>query len=119
MALFKMYCNNPEHPHDCECDWRPSKQRFALRLDGWVYVIGNIEHGWFKIGYSRVSPESRLEQIKGNCPVPLKIIARMEHKQAYLIEQMLHGRFAKKRLQGEWFQLTLDEIRSIEVPSEE
>lgn len=85
---------------------------------GYVYIIGNHEFGWYKIGYTRLDPKARLAALQPYCPCPLKVVAHMEVRHARAVEYTLHDRFKTRRLHGEWFQLTKKEIASIQIDEE-
>jgi hypothetical protein len=78
------------------------------RETGYVYLLkfGN-EH---KIGTSN-NVERRFSQIRTQMPHEGKIIHTIETGDPEGIEAYWHGYFADKRLRGEWFQLTPDDVR--------
>ncbi len=71
-----------------------------------IYCIGNKEYGICKIGHS-TDVEKRLVNLKTGNHLRLEILAVIEG--GYAQEQILHYRFTKFSLEGEWFTLS-DEI---------
>lgn len=67
-----------------------------------VYFVQAENGGAIKIGYS-VNPEARLARMQGTAlGAKLRLIAKIDGGPE--IEQLLHERFAKDRLNGEWFR---------------
>ena len=86
------------------------KDLFDIRKPaGWVYLIqlGDTDH--YKIGMT-TNLDSRLKQLQSKCPIPLKIIFRWYGHDYRFFELAFHSRFAKKRVKGEWFRLTTEDI---------
>jgi len=77
---------------------------------GFVYLVGNREHGWFKIGKS-ADPTFRIRSISINCPVELEVISLTEAAHYSELEAFLHARFKAKHLRGEWFQFNTTDIK--------
>jgi hypothetical protein len=76
-------------------------------VPGFVYVAGVLE-GCHKIG-SSVDPDLRLAQML-LLPVELVTVAEIKSADARWLEMILHRHFATKRVRGEWFRLTYDDI---------
>lgn len=66
----------------------------------------------FKIGYTS-HPNSRPLRVAGNCPVKLEVITVIQVEDMRKAEKELHGLFAHKRLRGEWFDLSADEVELV------
>jgi len=71
----------------------------------WTYFVQSVDGGPIKIGITRTSPEARLSGLQTGSPLQLRIVGLIAGDQ----EKMLHERFAKIRLHGEWFTPT-DEL---------
>lgn len=67
------------------------------------FVQCGHERGPIKIGYAD-NVATRLSKLQNGCPYPLSLLAAFatEHPQAD--EHALHGRFARQRMRGEWFE---------------
>ena len=77
-----------------------------------VYVIGPVE-GAYKIGISR-DVESRLNTLQTGVPVNLSLVCSFPGGE--FLEKTLHRKFWDKKVRGEWFALSpedLDELRSM------
>lgn len=84
-------------------------------MSGIVYLIGTIEDGPVKIGFTAVSVERRLQALQIGYPVRLHVLATIE---ADIIgEKQLHKHLRKFRMMGEWFGpreaifLAIDDLR--------
>jgi hypothetical protein len=77
---------------------------------GYVYLLKS-EHG-YKIGYSK-SPTSRHEQIDLILPFETELICTHKTDDMIGLERRLHERFADKRINGEWFDLSEDDVTFI------
>lgn len=75
-----------------------------------VYLISSGE-GQFKIGVTKRDVSKRIKELKIGNSNPLDIISVFESKWARKIENTLHKRFKHKLLDGEWFNLSDDEVR--------
>lgn len=77
--------------------------------EGFVYLIKSGRH--FKIGKAN-SVEARHRQIKLQLPEAAEVIHRIKTDDPYGIESYWHRRFAAKRLNGEWFALSAEDVRA-------
>lgn len=80
-----------------------------------IYIIGT-ENGPKKIGYSR-SPKQRLAAIQSANPLPVTLL---HHRHigdfVSVIEARVHRRLRNHRLNGEWFDVSLEEaIAAVEA----
>jgi hypothetical protein len=66
----------------------------------------------YKIGVAS-KVELRACDLQTGCPYPVEIIGQWSHGDAYGLEQQLHSMFAAKRLAGEWFALTEQDVVAI------
>ena len=77
--------------------------------DGFVYLIKSGRH--FKIGKAN-SVEARHRQLKIQLPVATEVVHRIATDDPYGIESYWHRRFADKRLNGEWFALSAEDVKA-------
>ncbi len=79
---------------------------------GYIYAVGNREHGWVKVGMTR-DIKGRMIAIHTGCPVVVELLAWGKHHYAYLAETHIHEDLADLRLRdnGEWFKLDEERIR--------
>jgi hypothetical protein len=76
-----------------------------------VYLFGNRELGWFKIGKSR-NIGNRFKDLCCVLPFSIEQIDVFECKDPGFVEVQLHRHFASKRMRGEWFQLDVHDLAS-------
>jgi|GEM_PF-6182130 hypothetical protein len=76
------------------------------RFDSFVYIMEDRRNGTFKIGRSK-TPGKRERTLQSEVP---EIVLRFSVPAADDHERRLHDRFDPKRLRGEWFNLTEDEL---------
>jgi Meiotically up-regulated gene 113 len=80
---------------------------------GYVYLalmkIGREKR--FKIGKADIVGR-RTRQVAVNLPEELELVHAISTDDAYGIEAYWHRRFAEKRRGGEWFALTVDDVRA-------
>lgn len=89
-------------PQSTSTTWQKPKE--------YIYVT-KAEFG-FKIGMTS-RPKSRPLQVAGNCPIKLEVVLVMEVDDMRKAEARLHRFFENKRLRGEWFALTAEDIALI------
>lgn len=82
-------------------------------IDGktsFIYIIQNLRNNYYKIGYSK-NPLHREQTLQSEEP-EIKLISFKPGELS--TEKELHKMFNAKHIRGEWFDLTLDDIRRIE-----
>lgn len=77
---------------------------------GYVYLIERDGH--HKIGISK-NPKSRISSMQTASSTPINLICTIATNDMESFEAMLHNHFADKRLSGEWFVLTPDDVEYI------
>lgn len=75
---------------------------------GYVYLITS-ENGLTKIGKAE-DVKSRFSQIDGSSPCKVEIHHCQLTKNCDDLEKLLHKEFSHKRVKGEWFNLSPDEL---------
>lgn len=71
----------------------------------YIYIIQSGKKGPYKIGIAR-DVEKRMSGLQTGNPEELHIIAKFyfsSHKQTAKIEKILHNKFRKMHIRGEWF----------------
>lgn len=85
-------------------------QGFAAKPEQLVYVIeeeGDDPRRRVKIGIA-YDPDRRLRTLQTGSSRPLRLLATAPGGQN--VESRLHSRFASQRLEGEWFDLTTEQL---------
>jgi len=77
---------------------------------GYIYVIrgGDL----CKIGVS-INPSQRFRTLNSASPITLKFEMCAPHPNMYLGEAILHARYDRRRIKGEWFALTDTDLAEI------
>lgn len=77
---------------------------------GYIYII-EID-GYFKIGRTK-DIKKRLVSIKTSNANKEKVVLLLEVPYYKSAEKLLHFKFRRKRIKGEWFSLTKEDIEDI------
>lgn len=110
--------------NECKCD--PCSYRFRLAdhriyrkqqnllprkfKDGNVYLMGNSRNRYVKIGFSFKDPVFRETTLQAEDP---EIVLICSWRGTMQDEKKLHERFSDKRLRGEWFKLSPQDISDL------
>jgi hypothetical protein len=76
-----------------------------------IYVINAEGTDWYKIGYTGGAIKVRLQSLQTGNPRKLRCIFCVEGN--LLHERVLHERFSSRRVNGEWFELSRDDLETI------
>ena len=74
-----------------------------------VYIV--TDGKFFKIGFTDGAVEARIDALQTGNPNRLILVHQMDGSRT--LEKELHGIYAAKRLNGEWFDLTNKDLKSI------
>lgn len=77
--------------------------------EGFVYVMESA--GIYKIGWAKRSPEKRRRDLQIGSAIPVNLVGAIEGSLA--IEHEWHQAFKDKRLHGEWFALTEEDVARV------
>lgn len=83
-----------------------------LNTPHWVYVIGNMDFGWVKIGFTGDVPK-RFNTLQVGVPFKLQRLASWKVAnigEAVRLERLAHDRVEKHRIRGEWYGMTIAQI---------
>lgn len=95
---------------------RANRQR---QLDGYVYLLAaKHDPTLFKIGRTN-SPEARGKTFNVKLPFAVSFDCIIKTDNMFVLESELHTRYADKRLDGEWFRLTPDDVVYIKSLAQE
>jgi hypothetical protein len=78
-----------------------------------IYLISSEVNGQLlhKIGYTRRSVEKRIKEFKTGNASEFLIVDSFQSKWGTKIESQLHRIFKPKKVSGEWFLLTDDDVK--------
>lgn len=88
---------------------KKSNQITKSKKQNFVYIMLNQRNGFYKIGRS-VNPEYREKTLQAEEP-EIDLIKKWPAPKA--IEKKLHNKYKKKKVRGEWFELTKDDVNEI------
>ncbi len=78
---------------------------------GYTYLVTNGRE--YKIGITTKTPESRVMELQTGSSTKIVISGYSYNSNALVMEQELHRKFSSKRLEGEWFALSDDDVAVI------
>lgn len=81
-------------------------------VNGYVYFMKSKINNWLKIGVSK-NPATRQNRIQTKLPFEIDIVKQIASSNPYKLENNLHILYEDKRMNGEWFDLTDEEIEEI------
>jgi hypothetical protein len=76
-------------------------------IDGFTYLMVD-SNGLYKIGYSK-DPATRLKKITSKAN-PVSIVCQIRNTNCAYLEYELHTKFHERRISGEWFELTAEDV---------
>lgn len=81
-----------------------------------IYLISSEYENmkFYKIGWTKRDPNKRLKELKTANSQNLKIEKVFQSKYGPRIEANLHRRFNNKRCNGEWFELSNEDVNKFE-----
>jgi hypothetical protein len=93
----------------------PISQRYeSSTLDtGFVYFIRESGMNHIKIGKAD-DPEQRKKELSTGSAHKHEIVHLVKSKKPYKTENLFHCYFSEKRIKGEWFNLTENELRWVQ-----
>ena len=80
-------------------------------MSKYVYLISDYNSYSYKIGISN-NPEKRLKSLQTGNEKNLKIIHKILCENYSDVERALHNKYSFSKINGEWFELTQEDIKS-------
>lgn len=77
-----------------------------------IYLIKNEDSNKYKIGVTKNDPSKRLKGLQTGSSEKLLLIDYFETLYPYRMEKMLHNRYMKYHVLGEWYELPTDIINN-------
>lgn len=85
--------------------------RPPTRGNGFAYAMRRDTDNAIKLGISK-NPRNRRSQIQSRKGFQVELLKEWQCHDMGILESVLHGFFAEKRLDGEWFNITEDDLGS-------
>ena len=86
-------------------------ENIELQTNGCVYFFRHVGLTPIKIGYStNESPIERFKQFSTYAPYGSEILGFIQTPEAKKLETSLHLKYSSKRLLGEWFDITEEDV---------
>lgn len=83
------------------------------RQEGYIYIIRAVTpQNHYKIGLSK-EPVTRIETMGVKLPFPIEALHLIPTNDMFSAERLLHSRYDEKRVNGEWFALSDDDVAEI------
>lgn len=96
---------------------QPAKKEQVRTTPGYVYLIRSST-GFFKIGHTK-NPENRMATFNVKLPFEVEFVCLISTEDMIVLEKTLHRQFANKRVNGEWFDLTTEDVEYIKGLTEQ
>jgi hypothetical protein len=93
-------------------EWGKSKTQDRQKVAGYAYLAQSGLQ--FKIGKSR-NPQKRILQLSTASAHLITLVCSIATDDMTATESELHQRFADKRIRGEWFALSPDDVEAIKA----
>lgn len=90
---------------------RKTKPKPHSLAEGFVYLL-KTPQGLYKIGRSK-NAEKRITKLGVKLPYPIYPLAIIKTSDMVALEKVLHARFEEKRVNGEWFELSDEDVQYI------
>jgi DNA modification methylase len=84
-----------------------------METNGSIYFIKHKNVSPIKIGFSNnANPYLRIESYKTGSPYGIDVLGFFSVKNAAEVEKKLHKKYQNKRVNGEWFDITIDDVKN-------
>lgn len=87
-------------------------KRFNNKRTGFVYAVKQRDGTLVKIGKA-TNADARTNAIANSAPFPTDMIGSVETEDMSLLEVAIHKHFKHRRTNGEWFDMTLEDIEIV------
>ena len=79
-----------------------------------IYLARQQESSLYKIGITKNSPKQRIKQLQTGNAVPLVLVETFRTNHDYTMETALHAHFMLKKREGEWFELSDEDVKEFQ-----
>ena len=84
-------------------------------MKGYVYLIFDNNTGLCKIGMTKNEPYKRVKQLQTGNSTVLTLLKSVETAYPFKLETLMHCNFKDKKINGEWYELSEDDIKGFET----
>jgi len=84
------------------------------RDEGYIYIVHCKDSANYKIGKS-TQPTYRVKSHQTSCPYELELEYHISVLNMTDVEHVVHGLYESKRVRGEWYELSEDDIEQIKA----
>lgn len=77
---------------------------------GYIYLICDPNQNTYKIGVTRNLVQDRIKKLQTGNASELHMIHTVKTEYPFRLETMLHNKFKDKKVNGEWYSLSQDDI---------
>ena len=77
---------------------------------GKVYLVGIPEDNLYKIGWTKGEIDKRIAPLQTGNPKKIEVIHLFESDHHVKLESWVHRQYMGKRMEGEWFELTKEDV---------
>ena len=84
-------------------------RRRTFKPTGYLYVLRAGDY--YKIGHTK-NPDARLKTLKIQLPFPVEVVYVIPCEDAPAAESWFHWLFSKERVNGEWFLMREEDVRT-------
>jgi hypothetical protein len=77
---------------------------------GKVYLVGIPDEDRYKIGWTQGAIDKRIAPLQTGNPKKIEVIHLFETNHHVKVETWMHNIHGRKRMEGEWFELTQEDI---------
>lgn len=82
-------------------------------MKGYVYLL--TDGNFFKIGVTRGSIDKRIKKLQTGNPDDIVIVQYHQTEYPFKMEKLLHTRHNHQRVNNEWFDLSLEDIKNFKA----
>ena len=82
-------------------------------MKGFVYLLFDGE--LYKIGVTRGDINKRIKKLQTGNPYSIVLIDSYQTNFPFQVEKMLHNRFVSKKVNNEWFDLSLEDVNNFQM----
>ena len=84
------------------------------QAQGWIYILATEISGqrYYKIGKTR-RPKERYLAMGVQSPVEIAVVDEILVEDRHIAEQAAHQRWSDRRVKGEWFDLSVEEVQEV------